>query len=199
MASKQRLLHLEHLNRLSSLGFTADRLNANELHRLARLKQLRSIGITSGVLDDEAMANIVAVRNLEYLSFLHTQLDSTMVARISRCEKLISLSFRDVLIKDEDLEHLAHLSNLRYLTLYATDVTSDGISHLECLRQLIFLNLAYSGNVDDEILGTIRKLESLQELCLNGTSVSKAGGMAIRQARPGLSVEHLEDRPGHSR
>lgn len=91
-------------------------------------------------------------------------------------------------IEDPALEIVGKMTNLQCLYLQNTAVEGPGLAFLTGLEQLEYLNL-FGTNVDDSTLGHLREIESLQTVYLWQTEVSEEGIQALREDRPGLSVE----------
>lgn len=189
------LVHLKDVKNLSHLEFSAAKLDANAIKRLATFPNLSTVSIQGGAVDKKSMANIVAIRHLKFLTFHSTSFQGDSLSLIGRCRKLRALHLRRVPVTDETMKEIAKLNDVRYLTLYSTKVTNAGIGHLGELEHLEFLNLSFNKGIDDNVLPNLIGLEKLKHLSLESTSVSKKGGAAIRNALPKAVVDHSASRP----
>jgi len=102
------------------------------------------------MLDDEGLACLAGLSNLEELDLSYTAAGDrgmASLAHLVQLRKLVlsragirhlpsgQMDFSSV-IGDEALTHLAGLTRLEYLDLSLTDVTDEGLVHLEPLANL---------------------------------------------------------------
>ncbi len=135
------------------LGFyTAPR----DLTPLSRWRSLRYLTFEGDHLDDEAMAPLSALSNLQMLEIGVRPYESNSVT-------------------DAGLAHLAGLHELTYLGIHAFEgVRGPGLRHLSDLRNLEVLELSYT-NVDDDSLKHLSDLSVLRTLSLQKTRITDAG------------------------
>jgi hypothetical protein len=90
---------------------------------------------------------------------------------------------------DDDLEPLDALSGLRYLTLNRANVTDAGMVHLGNLRKLEHLLLSGT-RITDAGLVHLHGLKNLKHVNVTNTGVTDQGVADLRQAVPGVVVDH---------
>ncbi len=90
---------------------------------------------------------------------------------------------------DEDLEPLEELTGLRWLHLNRANVTDAGMVYLGNLRKLEYLSLIGT-RITDAGLVHLHGLTNLKHVNVTNTSVTDQGIADLRQAVPGVVVEH---------
>jgi uncharacterized membrane protein len=101
---------------------------------------------------------------------------------------LVWLDLSRSAITDAGLATLAGFTRLRRLRLDNTAVTDAGLAHLVSLGELRSLNL-YGTAVTDDVVAHLTAMPALERVYLWSTQVSRAGGDALRAARPELAVD----------
>jgi hypothetical protein len=91
-------------------------------------------------------------------------------------------------VTDQTLEYLKGLTRLRKLDLSNTQITDDGLKVLKELPKLEVLQLNGTKVTDEGIRQHIFPLESLMELSLQRTKVTKATRLEWRAAKEGRKV-----------
>jgi hypothetical protein len=139
----QRLLSLlEKCHHVESLRLTNSRnLKPRDWSRLQHLTHLRLFNLARTGLDDEGLAYLGKIENLEWLDVQLNPISDTGVAHIARLKNLKYLSLNRTAITDRGLRSLIALKELRTLSLRGTDVTDDGVQQVLALPKLRCLNL----------------------------------------------------------
>ena len=91
-------------------------------------------------------------------------------------------------VTDQTLEYLKGMTKLRQLDLSNTQITDDGLKVLKELPKLEVLQLNGTKVTDDGVRQYIFPLESLMELSLQRTKVTKATRLEWRDAKEGRKV-----------
>jgi hypothetical protein len=119
------------------------------------------------------------------------EIDSFRPSRTRSNGYLRSLDFSSSPSKpgDEDLEPLEALTGLRWLNLNGSNATDAGMVHLRNLRRLERLSLSGT-RITDAGLVHLHGLKSLDYVDLIGTRVTGQGVADLREAVPGVVVDH---------
>lgn len=113
------------------------------------------------------------------------ELDSLMIVGVSVTEadladlknfpKLTSLTLTGSALTDRGFEDIAKLGNLVYLGFTGTSLSDRGLDHSDALTKIEYLDLSRNKGVTDAGLVHLKRLDTLKELYLDGTSVTDAG------------------------
>lgn len=148
---------------------------------LAELDEAELPGIHLGFYTaPRSLEPLAQWRDLRYLTFEGDHLDDEAMAPLARLTQLQMLEigvrpYESNTVTDVGLAHLAGLRQLTYLGLHAFDgVYGEGLAHLSGLRRLEALELSYT-NVDDDSLRHLADLRALRTLSLQHTRVTDAG------------------------
>ena len=136
-----------------------------DLESLETLTDLRVLSLGGTAITDSALDHIGALRSLEVL---HLGADQ---------------------ISDAGMPRLEGLSNLSMLFLGNSQVTDAGLKSLTRLPKLSSLMLSGTA-VSDTGLNSLIAMPALQTVSLRDTSVSDHAVDRLKQARPGLAVQH---------
>ena len=120
------------------------------------------------------------------------------VAGGAAARRLTGLALSGEAVTDRTLADLRAVRGLERLLLAYTSVTDDGLAHLRDLRRLKRLHIR-SGRITDAGIGHLRALPALELLQIPSTpGVTDAAVAALREARPGLTVETLRAGDGRA-
>ncbi|MCA9101982.1 MAG: hypothetical protein KDA63_12555 [Planctomycetales bacterium] len=123
-------------------------------------------------LDDDGMAALAGLVDLESLQINGTRISDAGLAHLSGCVNLTFLDLSNDNVSDTGLEHLAGLAKLQRLDLEGTRVTGVGLQHLRG-SGLTMLNLS-AAPVTTAGLAEIGRLPALVSLRLDSTGITDA-------------------------
>lgn len=165
------------LARLSELRCGANRLNGSALTVLKTAPALRSLDVGGYQRVESGLWGLA--------------LSEQNLIRLGELAQLESLTLRGAKLADQDagptgenlalqqqivgLQNLAPLAELRSLDLGDLPIESAELSWLPALSKLTELDIDGSFQIDDAIVGVLRKLPSLQRLNLAATLLTDAG------------------------
>lgn len=172
-------------------------VDATDLLFLKPLAELRQLELANTDIDDDSLAVLSHLKNLETLYLYHPQGRTTDAAmkHIGRLTKLKVLRMSSTQVTDAGLIHLASLENLREIWL-PRRVTDAGLLHLRGFRHLEYLwmtpEMTDNGvaalhahphlrilwlpyTITDAGLAHLRALSKLEELHLSSKHVTDAG------------------------
>ena len=113
-----------------------------------------------------------------------TKSEPSLAAQMAavRAEKSDQIQMEQTPVDDDDLRDLASLTNLRVLLLDhpASRISADGLQYLRSLKDLQHLRLR-GGQIDDQALGQIAKLEHLRILNVPQAIFSDAALESLKQ------------------
>jgi Leucine-rich repeat (LRR) protein len=128
--------------------------------------------------DEEHIAMLAKLTNLEYVSFDSMTLPTNAIAVLAELPRLRSLSFDEVEINDDRLRGLASAPKLEELDLgdspfyyegaFISDETLSGVSDIGNLR---VLKLSCCGGISAKGYQHLTKLPSLRELSIQGSGI----------------------------
>lgn len=134
------LAFLEHLPRLRRLWLVDTRFSdagATHLRGLRELETLRVNELTPGRFRGASLGELKSLSQLRHLDVAGTALNDQGLATIGSLTNLESLNLGGaVRITDAGLKHLASLTRLRWITLAGTSISDAGLRHLESLPRL---------------------------------------------------------------
>ncbi len=146
-------------------------------------------------LDDVGLAHVGRLYDLESLEIRgrgageDRTITGAGIAHLQNLINLRKLSIRGAEIDDVSLAALADLEYLEELDLSLTPIGDAGLAHLEGLKSLRTLHLSAT-NVTDAGLAHLERLPALRRVLLNSTRVTDAGLDRLRDARPGIEIDH---------
>lgn len=160
---------------------------AEDLRELVNLRNVKFVSLDHWG-DDADLALLANSRALLGLNFIASGLGDNGLLQISKIRQLKELHVDGTPITDAGLAHVSGL-RLKSLSLSSTAVSDDGLSSLQDMRSLETLNLGDT-RVTDAGLAKLHGLTSLKNLNLLDTKVTNSGVNALRNALPGLEIEH---------
>lgn len=154
---------------LESLNLTYVRPSKyDDLKAFAKMPKLKSLELSYLVIDDDVIAEIAKLKNLEEVTFYQATFSDKGLLKLKALSKLKSLSLRYCgRVTDTGLAVLKDLKNLESLTLYGlTSITSAGVANLKGHAKLKSLTLRSCNRVSATCTKTIATIKSLQSLNL---------------------------------
>ena len=134
-----------------------------------------SVRFSNCLLGDEAIARIGTLSDVRYLYLVQTGIEDEDLASISRLENLDYLMLgMNPGITHKGLRNLSQMKNLRVLDLTDTGITGEGLAELTTLEHLEWLVLARTPITDDD-LTQLQKMSNLRSINLRGTEITDQG------------------------
>lgn len=132
--------------------------------------------------------------DVDSLELTQTQVTDEQLRHVAHLSALPRLSLSDTDVTDRGLVHLRPLASLQWLALWwCRGITDAGVPHLLALRGLEFLSLGRTGITDAGVL-QLAELPALRTLTLEDSRVTREAVAELQRQRPGLRIEHSEDR-----
>jgi hypothetical protein len=181
-------------------------LNDATLPLLAGLTSLEELNTEGAQISDEGLRHLTAFTNLRSASFYHISLGmkgftGSGFAHLKALPKFDRLTIAGTPFNDEGMAAVGQISTLRDFRTWHTYQTPAGTASLQQLPNLRSLRFGqrmrrYDGKsntltLDDEALGTIAKMTSLEVLYLDEARLSNAGLEKLK-ALPNLKDLTLE-------
>ncbi len=160
-----------------------------ELAGLRGLRSLSVLNLGGSHVSDTGLAHLKGLTNLSIMSLCNTKITDRGLAHLDGLTKLSYLDIGAMKISDDGLANLKHRTGLSFLDLLDTQVTDQGLAHLKPLRNLSFLRLEGT-QISDAGLVHLKGSTKLTRLDLRRTRVTAAGINELKQALPGLSINH---------
>jgi len=114
--------------------------------------------------------------------------DQELVGLLPIANHVVSLDLTNSKVTDQGVSHILKLVNLRKLNMEgAVGITSTGASQLQALNKLEHLNLI-NVKLEDSVVDGLIKLESLREVYLYKTGISKEAIKRLKAERPKVFV-----------
>jgi beta-lactamase regulating signal transducer with metallopeptidase domain len=162
----------------------------------------RSIGLGGANLDDEGLACVGKLLDLEELYLDKTNITDSGLTQLEGLSHLKVLILENTKLTDAGLKHLAPLTNLRRLVVgnnimhdgqpvRAVRITDEGLGNLKSLTRLESLNLDRT-EITDGGLEKLQGMKSLRSLYLFGTQVTDDGVAKFKKALPDCQVARDE-------
>src|SRR5271157_2464463 len=155
-----------HLSRVDLRGSSIDN---QALAHLGELPCLLVLDLSDCAIGAPGLTPRKALRQLQDLTLSNTSVDDADLAALSGLKNLQSLDLSGTSISDEGLRQLATLEQLQSLNLADTRVTGTGLAQLSKLKNLVTVNLERTK------LASLRRLDKLRTLSLDGTQVGDRG------------------------
>lgn len=186
---------LQHLPNLTNLSiYQEGRLTDAALTTIAKLKQLKSLSLTSYVgtalgrmhFSKSATNQLVGLQELEHLdlcghdfspdilNFPHLkslrinrmQFNDALAVAVANCEELTILDLSCSQVTDSSFQQLSRLRNLAQLNLRAEKISDKAIAHLQSLTSLTNVTL-HTAELTDDSLKHLSQIGTLTKLDLN--------------------------------
>ncbi len=154
------------------------------LARVARLKHLENLDISSTRVTDAGLAQLVELRDLGDLDLDDTRITDAGLQSVGQIAQLYDLRLNQDRITDAGFKHLTKLPQLRKLGASFTGLTDAGLESIGKLKHLDELWIAGT-HVTDAGLARLTDCDELQTLCLDETRVTGEGIDCLR------GLEHL--------
>lgn len=183
------LVELKQLKDLRNLSIVLGPGRAAGFEHLAAMIALRELSIEGGRIDEANWKHITALPELQVLRLRKVELSDPTIAGVGHCKKLVSLAMREMPIGDDAMPNVAKLDQLQFLMIPYTQVGTEGIRALLPLQHIKLLGLSACKRVDDDLVGIAAKMTRLEELQLDGTSVTQKGAEELRRALPEAFVD----------
>jgi len=148
-----------------------DAKSAQLMPQIAKLKNLRTLHVTTDHLSDEQFETILGFKKLSNLKLQSEAVTDEDLKRIGHMESLVSVAIHSDQVTDKGIKHLANLKNVYHLRLKGTKVTDTGLKHLHSLTRLTSLQLDGT-QVSDKGLSHLSSLAKLNHVQLSGTRVT---------------------------
>ena len=114
--------------------------------------------------------------------------DQELAGLLPIANHVVSLDLTNSKVTDQGVAHILKLVNLRKLNMEgAVGITSTGASQLQALTKLEHLNLI-NVTLEDSVVDGLIKLESLREVYLYKTGISKEAIKRLKTERPKVFV-----------
>ncbi|NPC74846.1 hypothetical protein HPP05_34345 [Corallococcus exiguus] len=132
--------------------------------------------------------------DLDALELTQTQVTDEQLRHVPHLSGLRRMSLSDTDVTDRALMHLRPLVSLQWLALWwCRGITDAAVPDLLALRGLEFLSLGRTGITDAGVL-QLAALPALRTLTLEDSRVTREAVAELQRQRPGLRIEHSEDR-----
>ena len=167
--------YLAKLTELRELGLFDTKLTDAGLAHLRGLTNLRSLLISKGIFTDVGLGYLKSLRELRKLS-LSAELDASDegIKNLAGMVHLTELQLPGKRITDEGLIALAKMTDLRSLNLEKSQIQGPGLEHVRGLAKLRKLDLGKT-LIGDAELPRLAQFPALEDLNLQVTSVSDTG------------------------
>lgn len=167
---------LQALGKLPLVSVTLFRCNAINDDGLRVVKswpRLRALNLRDMPVQGTFFDLLPQLKELRTLVAVQCMVDDQSLKHLAACRQLEDLALGQTLLTDQGLASLAQLTSLRRLDLSQTQVTDQGLTSLVAMQQLQSLDLRGNLGVTDAAVDWLLKLPQLEEVFLDGTSVSR--------------------------
>lgn len=128
------LEELAPLSRLRSLELQDTKVTKHGMAALARLKELRTLGLYGTPVDDAALHAMAAIGSLERLNLGETKITDAGLKELSRLDNLTHLDLESTPITDRGLLALAKVKSLQKVKACETQITEAGVQEMRRVR-----------------------------------------------------------------
>ena len=188
--SDEGLASVSKLTGLETLNLARTQIGDAGLARLDGLTHLENLGLDGTKVTDAGLVRLLRGRTkFQGLYLSDTQIGDEGLVPLEGMTGLGWLLLRNTRVSDAGLVHLRGLTKLQSLDLYKTVVSDAGMPYLHGLTSLQHLNLDAT-KITDAGLPHLKGLTSLKELRLLDTGVTGSGLEELREALPGLTIQH---------
>ena len=175
------LASLTALGRLTLLNLfeTKDTITPGGIAQLARLRELKIIGIYGNAhIDEQALRTLATLKDLRSLDLQIAGPTDEGLQHLAALTELRSMSLGGGEVTDEGLMAIAGLTKMRQLQLDHMKITGPGLTSLAGMTRLEWLTLSRNP-LDDEGLKNLPELPALKHLDLGYTLVTDDGLHAL--------------------
>jgi RNA polymerase sigma factor (sigma-70 family) len=184
----------------------ADLTAGRVLHHLARFPKLRALRMQGVKADDDSLAHLsgltqlevlimdspeLTAKGLEHLRGLTRMRELTLnyinfgdagARHLEGMKQLETLRLYKTGLTDAALESVAKLPALKFLDVGANSLTADGLRRLKALQHLETLYAGSSPTLGDDALAVVAEFPALHTLELHSTQITAAGIRHLRRA-----------------
>lgn len=162
---------------------------------LGRLQNLRVLGVSDALLDDDACAEIGKLTNLTTI-YLHCKGSNVGVKKLMKLKKLVhvSLVVQGATPGDDLAEDLAGLTELRDLGIAHATISDAGVKKLAALPKLRSLGIR-SANLTDAGLLEVAAMKSMVAVNFASSKVTQDGIDELWKKRPDLLMVNDAGKP----
>jgi serine/threonine protein kinase len=168
---------------LRSLSIPNCSLTDRALSHLSRLRNLEHLDLSGNPITDEALAYLDQLTQLRSLNLAQTDIQGRGLVRLTRLPNLASLNLSFVRCDGADLRPLALLPILSELYLTGCPRLTDECGEVLARTNLVTLHLNQTA-IGDACLVKLADLTCLRSLAVSGTQCTGAGLVALAQAVP---------------
>lgn len=172
------LAHLANLESLRAIDLSdCNRVTGEGVAHLSRLPNLKFLKVWGPQIDDNSMDSIALMTSLEVLGLNDTQVTDSGIEKLDQLEKLKEVHLVRTRTGDRSLAILSRMPDIHTLRLRDTEITDVGLESLTSLKNLRKLDLSENNSpgITDACVGSLAKIESLEELNLWTTSITDEG------------------------
>jgi len=166
--------------KLMSMDDSEDELCDQALANISHLKGIRVVLLDKSEVTDAGMKHLAELPNLEYISAFLTPLRGTFLKDLRACKKLQAMSLDSDGLKDEEFKYLPGFPNLQILQLSRANVNNQGMKYIGGCQKLRWLDIGKNPAVTDESIQYLKQLKSLEQLEVQGTSITPAGLLQLK-------------------
>ncbi|WP_265016562.1 leucine-rich repeat domain-containing protein [Wolbachia endosymbiont (group A) of Andrena dorsata] len=161
--STKAVKKLAQLKNLTSLDLSSNKIDYEGVKELAQLKNLTSLNLSGNRIDDKGVKELTKLANLTSLSLVDCGIGYKDIGELAQLKNLTSLNLSSDKVSDKGVKELAKLANLTSLSLISCLISVRGVKELAKFTNLTSLNL--SGNrIDDKGLKALTKSSCLKNL-----------------------------------
>jgi acetyl esterase/lipase len=168
------LVHLKDLKNLEWLNVCLTAVDDEGLKHLAGLTKMRRLVVCSSKITGSGFAHLQGMKQLESINLHSSPAGDAGLEAIGKLTNLRRLEIVHTNVTDAGLKHLAGLVNLRELHIASHDTTEAGLPFVGRLQELYQLDV-YERLASNQTLAQIGKLPKLRLLMLVGGSFDDEG------------------------
>jgi len=184
--------------RLKRLNLRGTKVTDATLQHLAVVSSLESLDIGYAQITDVGLDLITSLPNLKELTIGGNKLTDNGIQPLRQLPGLTYLDLSgsqrtdsglwSVSLSEPGLDAIDTLKNLRWLRLNGTLVAARGLERLKDLKMLERLDLEGCKRIGDDSAAVLGSFHSLHIMDLTGTSFTKKGIAALRQAKTDCNI-----------
>jgi hypothetical protein len=194
--SDSGMRYLRGLTDLQSLTINWANITDAGLENLSGMTELRTLGL--GACENvtgSGLGFLRGARGLRVLNLSFSGITNEGLAFVRRLAPLTELNIGGMHLDDSSLVHLRGMQSLEKLELgWTNPIEGPGLVNLEDLTHLRFLGLA-NDPVTDEAIDHLARLESLENLNIDSTQITRDGFNRLSKALPRTRINSEFARP----
>ncbi|MDC0934641.1 hypothetical protein OAS39_00030 [Pirellulales bacterium] len=185
----EAMVHLAALPHIEELWIADSKISDESLEHIEKLSKITQLALADCDITDAALKHLAGLNTLETLGLTENLIDGDGLKFLRGMTHLRELCLDENPLRDIGLSHIASMPNLEKLGLCDSLITDEGIKHLVSLPSLVYLTILDCEGISDSSIEYFAEMQSLKNLELYGTKLTRDGIDRLRKAVPNCQID----------